>query len=127
MHGIAPLLEGSPGRESYYLAAHGLAAHGFAAQGFLAAQGFAAHGLQGFTIFFAAQGFAAQGFFAAHGLAAQGFAVHVATSAVGVGSGLAIAIGLAIARLVPTARAGSNAVFAKRWVFFVILASLKVL
>ncbi len=117
-----------------YFAAHGLAAHGFAAHGLAAAQGLAAHGLhglQGLTTFFAAHGLAAHGFaahgFAAHGLAAQGFAVQVATSAVGVGSGAAIAIGAAIARLAPTASAGIRAVWAKRFVFLVIIASLKML
>lgn len=112
-----------------YFAAHGLAAHGFAAHGFAAAQGLAAHGLhglQGLTTFFAAHGLAAHGF-AAHGFAAQGFAVQVATSAVGVGSGAAIAIGAAIARLAPTASAGIRAVWAKRFVFLVIIASLKML
>lgn len=112
-----------------YFAAHGLAAHGFAAHGFAAAHGLAAHGLhglQGLTTFFAAHGLAAHGF-AAHGLAAQGFAVQVATSAVGVGSGAAIAIGAAIARLAPTASAGIRAVWAKRFVFLVIIASLKML
>lgn len=93
-----------------YLAAQGFAAHGFAAQGLAAAQGFAAHGLHGLTIFFAAQGFAAHGFaahgFAAHGFAAQGFAVQVATSAVGDGSGAAIAIGAAMASPAPMAIAG---------------------
>ncbi len=78
-----------------YLAAQGFAAHGFAAQGLAAAQGFAAHGLHGLTIFFAAQGFAA------HGFAVQGFAVQVATSAVGDGSGSAIAIGSAMASPAP--------------------------
>ena len=112
-----------------YFAAHGLAAHGFAAHGFAAAHGLAAHGLhglQGLTTFFAAHGLAAHGF-AAHGFAAQGFAVQVATSAVGVGSGAAIAIGAAIARLAPTASAGIRAVWAKRFVFLVIIASLKML
>tara|TARA_E500000318_G_C3561910_1_gene213851 strand:- start:990 stop:1427 length:438 start_codon:yes stop_codon:yes gene_type:complete len=118
-----------------YFAAQGLAAQGFAAHGFAAAQGFAAqglHGLQGFTIFFAAHGFAAHGL-AAQGFAAQGFAAHglqgaqLATSAVGAGSGAAIAIGVAIARLVPIASAGINALWAKLLVFFVIIASLKVL
>lgn len=117
-----------------YFAAHGFAAHGFAAHGFAAAHGLAAHGLhglQGLTTFFAAHGLAAHGFaahgVAAHGLAAQGFAVQVATSAVGVGSGAAIAIGAAIARLAPTASAGIRAVWAKRFVFLVIIASLKML
>ena len=101
-----------------HFAAHGVAAHGFAAHGFFAAQGFAAHGfaahgLQGLTTFFAAQGFAAQG------LAAQGFAAHglqgaqLATSAVGAASGAAIAIGVAMARLVPIAIAGMSALCAK--------------
>ncbi|MEE3046911.1 MAG: hypothetical protein VX620_16795 [Pseudomonadota bacterium] len=84
----------------------------------------AAHGLQGLTIFFAAHGLAAHGF-AAHGFAAQGLAVQLATSAVGDGSGAAIAIGVAIAMLVPMASAGSNAFLAKLCDFLVILASLK--
>jgi len=118
-----------------YFAAHGLAAHGFAAHGFAAAHGLAAHGLQGlhgFMIFFAAHGLAAQGL-AAHGFAAHGFAAHglqgaqLATSAVGAGSGAAIAIGVASARLVPTASAGIKAIWAKLVVFLVIIASLKVL
>ncbi|WP_254870255.1 hypothetical protein [Thalassospira sp. HF15] len=93
------------------MAAHGL----FAAQG-LAAQGL--QGLQGFTTFFAAQGLAAHGL-AAHGLAAHGLAAHglqgaqLATSAVGVGSGAAIAIGVAMARLVPIAIAGISAFWVK--------------
>jgi len=123
------LSSGEYRRVGDYFAAHGLAAHGFAAHGFAAAHGLAAHGLhglQGLTTFFAAHGLAAQGF-AAHGLAAQGFAVQVATSAVGVGSGAAIAIGAAIARLAPTASAGIRAVWAKRFVFLVIIASLKML
>ncbi|MEQ8391962.1 MAG: hypothetical protein RIB30_13295 [Thalassospira sp.] len=113
-----------------YFAAQGLAAQGFAAHGFAAAHGLAAHGLhglQGFTIFFAAHGFAAHGF-AAHGLAAHGLqGAQLATSAVGAGSGAAIAIGVAIARLVPIARAGIKALWAKILVFLVIIASLKVL
>jgi len=94
-----------------------------------AAQGLAAHGLHGLTIFLAAHGLAAQGF-AAHGLAAQGFAAHglhgaqLATSAVGTGSGAAIAIGAAIAS-VPTASAGISAFCAKLVDFLVIIASLK--
>ena len=101
-----------------YLAAQGCAAHGLAAQGLAAAQGFAAqglaaHGLQGLTTFLAAHGFAAQGF-AAQGLAAQGLAVHVATSAVGVGSGAAIAIGAAMTRPAPTAIAGIRADWEKK-------------
>ncbi len=113
-----------------YFAAQGLAAHGLAAHGLAAAHGFAAHGLQGlhgFMIFFAAHGFAAHGL-AAHGFAAQGLhGAQLATSAVGAGSGAAIAIGVAIARLVPTASAGIKAIWAKLAVFLVIIASLKVL
>jgi hypothetical protein len=127
MHCIAPLAFWIVGTRRRYFGAQGLAAaHGFAAHGFFAAHGLAAHGLQGLTSFFAAHGFAAHGF-AAQGLAAQGFAVQVATSAVGDGKGAAIAIGVAMARPVPTARAGSKAVLAKFLDVLVILASLKVL
>ena len=100
------------------LAAHGLAAHGFFAAHGLAAHGFAAHGLQGLTTFLAAHGLAA------HGFAAQGFAAHglhgaqLATSAVGAGSGAAIAIG--VARLVPIAIAGMSAFCAKVMDFLVM-------
>ncbi|MBO6577893.1 MAG: hypothetical protein JJ871_02550 [Thalassospira sp.] len=102
------------------LAAHGLAAHGFFAAHGLAAHGFAAHGLHGLTTFLAAHGLAA------HGFAAQGFAAHglhgaqLATSAVGAGSGAAIAIGVAMARLVPIAIAGMSAFCAKVMDFLVM-------
>ncbi|WP_417828163.1 hypothetical protein [Thalassospira sp.] len=81
-----------------FLAAHGFAAHGFAAHGF-AAHGFAAHGLQG---------------------------AQLATSAAGDASGAAIAIGAAMARLVPIAIAGISAFCANVIDFLVIFASLKV-
>ncbi|WP_417836043.1 hypothetical protein [Thalassospira tepidiphila] len=110
---------------NYHFAAHGFAAHGLAAHGFfaahgLAAHGLAAHGLHGLTTFLAAHGFAA------HGLAAQGLAAHglhgaqLATSAVGAGSGAAIAIGVAMARLVPIAIAGMSAFCAKVMDFLVM-------
>ena len=83
------------------MAAHGLAAQGFFAAHGLAAHGLAAHGLQGF-------------FCAAHGFAAQGLqGEQLATSAVGAASGAAIAIGVAMARLVPIATAGMSALCAK--------------
>ncbi|NJB74200.1 hypothetical protein [Thalassospira tepidiphila] len=115
---------------NHHFAAHGFAAHGLAAHGFfaahgLAAHGFAAHGLHGLTTFLAAHGFAAQGF-AAQGFAAQGLAAHglhgaqLATSAVGAGSGSAIAIGVAMARLVPIAIAGMSAFCAKVMDFLVM-------
>ena len=115
---VLPLLHVRLADVADYLAAHGFAAHGLAAQGLEAAHGFAAHGLaahglQGFTAFFAAHGLAAHGF-AAHGLAAHGLAVQLATSAVGVGSGAACAIGAAIARPAPTAIAGIRAVWEKK-------------
>ena len=105
---VLPLLHVRLADVADYLAAHGFAAHGLAAQGLEAA-----HGLQGFTAFFAAHGLAAHGF-AAHGLAAHGLAVQLATSAVGVGSGAACAIGAAIARPAPTAIAGIRAVWEKK-------------
>lgn len=104
---------------NHHFAAHGFAAHGLAAHGF-AAHGFAAQGLYGLTTFLAAHGFAA------HGFAAQGFAAHglhgaqLATSAVGAGSGDAIAIGVAMARLVPIAMAGMSALCAKVMDFLVM-------
>lgn len=102
------------------LAAHGLAAHGFFAAHGLAAHGFAAHGLHGLTTFLAAHGFAAHGF-AAQGLAAHGLqGAQLATSAVGAGSGAAIAIGVAMARLVPIAIAGMSAFCAKVMDFLVM-------
>ena len=103
-----------------YFAAHGLAAHGFFAAHGLAAQGFAAHGLHGATTFLAAHGLAAHGF-AAQGLAAHGLhGAQLATSAVGAGSGAAIAIGVAMARLVPIAIAGMSAFCAKVMDFLVM-------
>ncbi|WP_338186194.1 hypothetical protein [Thalassospira tepidiphila] len=102
------------------LAAHGLAAHGFFAAHGLAAHGFAVHGLHGLTTFLAAHGLAAHGF-AAHGLAAHGLhGAQLATSAVGAGSGAAIAIGVAMARLVPIAIAGMSAFCAKVMDFLVM-------
>lgn len=105
---------------SNQFAAHGFAAQGLAAHGLFAAHGFAAHGLHGLTTFLAAQGFAAHGF-AAQGLAAHGLqGEQLATSAVGAGSGDAIAIGVAMARLVPIAIAGISAFCVKVMDFLVI-------